>query len=242
MKDGYFLSPENLKTQENLDKISQWTEDNQMLLNIKKSKTMNFNFTNNYQFSSRLRLDGEVLETIKETKLLGVMVNDTLTWDQNTKFIVKRANARMRMLHKLVDFSVPVDDLVTIYIMYIRSVLEQSCQVWHSSLTFENLTDLERVQKNALRIILKEYYISYENALVKTNLESLIERRETLCLRFAKACLKTDEVSSMFPLNDVDYNIETIGREQFRVIMAHTERLRRSAIPVIQRLSNANYE
>ena len=87
---------------------------------------------------------------------------------------------------------------------------------------------------------MKEDYISYENALVKTNLESLIERRETLCLRFAKACLKTDEVSSMFPLNDVDYNIETIGREQFRVIMAHTERLRRSAIPHMQRLLNAN--
>ena len=215
MKDGYFLSPENLKTQENLDKISQWTEDNQMLLNTKKSKTMNFNFTNNYQFSSRLRLDGEVLETIKKNKLLGVMVNDTLTWDQNTKFIVKRANARMRMLHKLVEFSVPVDDLVTIYIMYIRSVLEQSCQVWHSSLTFENLTDLERVQKNALRIILKEDYISYENALEKTSLESLVERRENLCLRFAKACLKTDEVSKMFPLNDVDYSIETRDRENF---------------------------
>ena len=151
---------------------------------------MNFNFTKNYKFSSRLAIENEVLETIQETKLLGVMINDRLTWDSNTSFLVKRANARMRMLHKLVEFDVPVEDLLTIYILYIRSVLEQSCQVWHSSLLFENLTDLERVQKNALRIILKEKYTSYEAALEVSGLECLVERRDRLCLKFAKACLK----------------------------------------------------
>ena len=44
----------------------------------------------------------------------------------NTKSLVKRAKARMRMLPKLVEFNVPVEDLLTIYILYIRSVLEQS--------------------------------------------------------------------------------------------------------------------
>ena len=198
VEDGFFLSPENLETQVTLDKLTQWTKENQMLLNKKKSKTMNFNFTNDYQFSSRLRLDGEVLETISETRLLGVLVNDSLTWDLNTKSLVKRANARMRILHKLVEFSVPVDDLITIYIMYIRSILEQSCQVWHSSLTFDNLTDLERVQKNALRIILKEDYISYKNALEQVSLESLVERRENLCLTFAKNVLKQKKLPICF--------------------------------------------
>ena len=71
---------------------------------------------------------------------------------------MKRANARMMMLHKLVEFNVHVDDLLTIFILYNRSVLEQLCQVWHSNLTFENLTDIEKVQKNALHIILNEDY------------------------------------------------------------------------------------
>ena len=76
------------------------------------------------------------------------------------------------MLQQLVEFSVPVEDLIQILILYIRSVSEQSCQVWHSSLTFENLTDIERVQKKALKIILKDNFISYEQALVFTGLES----------------------------------------------------------------------
>ena len=127
---------------------------------------MIFNFTKNFQFSSRLKIEADVVEIIRETKLLGVIVNDRLDWDSNTTSLVKRANARMRLLHKLVDFSVPQEDLINIYILYIRSILEQSCQVWHSSLTLDNF-DLERVQK---KIILQEDYLSYSNALSETGL------------------------------------------------------------------------
>ena len=89
----------------------------------------------------------------------------------------------MRLLHKLVDSGVPQDDLVNIYILYVRSILEQSCQVWHSSLTLENFQGLERVQKNALKIILQDQYLSYSNALNMTGLDSLFERRTKLCLK-----------------------------------------------------------
>ena len=62
-----------------------------------------------------------------------------------------------------------------IYILYIRSILEQSCVVWHSSLTEENVLDLERVQKAVIRLILGEKYKNYEDGLLKVNLESLKE-------------------------------------------------------------------
>ena len=124
---------------------------------------MVFNFTNNFQFATRVSMENSVIETISETKLLGIVINNELDWDSNTGFLVKKANARISLLHKLVDFSVPTDDMKNIYILYIRSHLEQSCQVWHSSLNLENITDLERVQKNACRIILQEEYVSYAN-------------------------------------------------------------------------------
>ena len=207
-----------------------------MMLNTKKTKVMNFNYTNNFQFSSRLTMDNEVVETISETKLLDVLINDSLPWDSNTAYIVKRANSRMRLLRKLVEFSVPVKDLLTIYILYIRSVLEQSCQVWHSSLSLENLMDIERVQKNSLKIILKEEYSSYEEALEKVDLESLVDRRNHLCQKFAKACLNNKNLESMFLLND----IEIRDRELYQVTFARTERLKKSAIPFMQRLLNDN--
>ena len=96
----------------------------------------------------------------------------------------------MCLLRKVASFKPSRNDLKLIYIQYVRSILEQSCVVWHSSLTQENSTNIERVQKNSLRIILKHEYIDYEQALEKLNLETLKERRETLSLKFAKKCLK----------------------------------------------------
>ena len=61
VKNGYFLPPENLETQSNLDKIAEWTRENKMMLNISKTKAMNINFTNNFQFSTRLSVDNQVI-------------------------------------------------------------------------------------------------------------------------------------------------------------------------------------
>ena len=68
------------------------------------------------------------------------------------------------------------------------------CHVWHISFLFENLTDLERVKKNALKIILRGDYVSYEHVLERVYLECLVERGDKLCLKFAKACLKNENV------------------------------------------------
>ena len=86
-----------------------------MELNKKKSHGMIFNFSNEYKFTSQIQIESEVTEIVSQTQLLGVMMNNTLTWNANTLYLVKRANSRPRLLHKLVSFSVPVDDLVSIY-------------------------------------------------------------------------------------------------------------------------------
>ena len=238
--NGLFIDPRNMLTQEYLDKITDWTKANKMMLNKEKSKTMVFNFTRDFQFATRVSMENSVTEVISETKLLGVVLNNELNWDSNTGYLVKKANARMRLLHKLVDFDVPRDDLKNIYILYIRSHLEQSCQVWHSSLTLENLTDLERVQKNACRIILQEDYLTYANALEILGLDSLYDRREELCLSFAKKCCKSenDQARSIFPLNQHHPTVGTRNLEKYHVNMARTGRYKKSAVPFMQRLLN----
>ena len=76
----------------------------------------------------------------------------------------------MTLLHNFVEFGVTKEDLINFYVLYVRSILEKSCQVRHSSLTFENFQDLELVQKNALQIILKDDYLSYTNTFSATGL------------------------------------------------------------------------
>ena len=157
-----------------------------MILNDKKTKVMIFNFTDNYKFGAKLSLNNTNLEVVQKAKLLGVIITDDLKWNENTASIVKKAYMRMELLRKVASFGTSIDELKNIYILYIRSILEQSCVVWHSSLTEENSQDLERIQKSAVKIILGSKYTEYESALDKIDLETLSERREKLCLKFFK--------------------------------------------------------
>ena len=99
---------------------------------------------------------------------------------------MKKANARMCLLRKVASFKPSRQDLRLIYIQYIQSILGQSCVVWHSSLTLENSLDIERSLKNSLRIILQNKYNNYEEPLEKLNLDTLEQRRETLCHKTVK--------------------------------------------------------
>jgi hypothetical protein len=168
-----FIHQQNLQTRSNIDKIYQWTKDKKIKLNHKKSSLMCFNFNNNFQFTTRITMEGNTLPIIQQTKLLGVIVTNDITGSENTKYIKKRVNARMELLRKLVHYNPPIEDMKTIYISYIRSILEQSSNIWHSDITVEDRVSLERVQKNAFRNILQDKYSTYEKALLDLNLETL---------------------------------------------------------------------
>ena len=235
--DQKFLPPENFKSQETLNKIVDWTSDNKMKLNNKKTEVMIFNFTRDYQFSTRLYLEDSLLEIVTQTKLLGTIISSDLKWQSNTSMLVKKAYQRMVILHKLYSFKMPVCELVNIYILYLRSILEQSCQVWHFAITEEEKNELERVQKVACKVILDSEYTDYEAALEILSLEKLSDRRDQLCLRFAKKCLKFDQTKDMFPLNPPNL-CNTRDGEKFRVKFASKDRLLTSSIPQLQRLLN----
>ena len=143
----------------------------------------------------------------------------------------------MCILTNLFKFSVPVDELINIYILYIRSVAEQLCTVWYSYRTKGEKNDIERIQKTALKVILRDDYISYEVALKTCGLKTLSERRADLCLSFANKCIRNEKTKDIFPLNDEVR--QTRVSEKFKVTKANTDRLAKSAIPFMQRLLNS---
>jgi hypothetical protein len=107
--------------------------------------------------------------------------------------------------------------------------------VCHSSITVEEVSSIERVQKTALRIILRENYTDYSSALQLTGLDRLHERRTKLSLTFAKKCLKSKKNEDLFPLNVKLVN--TRQHEKYFVTPARTERLAKSAVPLSLSLS-----
>ena len=110
------------------------------------------------------------------------------------------------------------------YLTYVRSALEQSAVVWHSSLSARNRRDLERVQKAALRVILQNNYTSYKSGLRQLNLQTLNKRRDKLCLKFAKKCLKNDKVRDLFPKNKSKHRIKKRKGNLFKTNKTNTQR------------------
>ena len=213
-----------------------------MALNPKKSKNMIVNFTQKYQFGTRLKVDDGILEIVQSAKILGTIISDDLSWDLNCAELVKKANARMSLLRKLSEFGASEEDKKTVYILFVRSLLEQSAVVWGSSLTLENKEDLERCQRNSVRLIDKQYQ-SYEKSLIKLKLKTLLVRREELSYKFAKKCTTHQKMKELFPKNNAYQRtqIETRYREKYIVTHCNTERFRMSAVPYMQRLLNKEH-
>ena len=114
--------------------------------------------------------------------------------------------------------------------------------VWHSCLTEENALGLERVQKAAIRLILGERYETYEDGLLRTNLESLKERREKLCKTFAIKCVKSENprVNNIFSKRKTKHGMDLRKNEKYEVKFARTNRLKNSSVPYMQRILNTD--
>ena len=61
-------------------------------------------------------MEEENIEEKDKVKLLGTMISNDLKWEENTKELVKKANARMCLLRAVSSFHPPLNDLKTIYI------------------------------------------------------------------------------------------------------------------------------
>ena len=143
-----------------------------------------------------------------------------------------------QLLFKAAKFTTSKEDLKSIYVTYIRSVIEQSAVVWHSSLSKKNIKDLERVKKAAVRVIMGKDYSTYKEGLKILKMDNLKQRREKLCLSFAKKCTKNEKVKNMFPLRKVIHRMKKRNSKKFQNIKTNTSRYKKSAIPYMVNLLN----
>ena len=184
-----------------------------------------------------MKLLCEKIEIVEEAKLLGTIITSDLKWRRNTEELVKDANKRMRILHAAANYTSKISDLKTIYYMFIRSKLEHSSVVWNAGITQEESEDLERIQKAAVKVMIRKKYEDYEKALEWLNMKTLKQRRQDLCLKFAKSCLKIDKVKNFFPLNHKN-DKNTRNHEIYKVNFAHRKRYQNSTIPNMQNFLN----
>ena len=143
----------------------------------------------------------------------------------------------MWLLRRLKKLGASREALCDIYAKNVRSVLEFSAVVWHSSLTKTNTGQLERVQKAVCAITLDKQYTTYESACSFLNMDTLSERRIKLANTFAAK-------ASAHPIHRdwfIPNQNQTVTRQKlpkFKPTQARTARFLNSAIPFLTECLN----
>ena len=141
--------------QKNLCNVEDFTLANKMRINESKSKVILFNKSRKFDFPPEFAFkNGEILEVLEETRLLGLVLTSDLRWKSNTKSICSKTMAKMWLLRRMKVMKLEPIIIFDYYIKEIRSLAEQSVPIWNSGLTQIQISDLERIQKVSLKIML----------------------------------------------------------------------------------------
>ncbi|XP_072048561.1 uncharacterized protein [Amphiura filiformis] len=218
--------------------LDDWANSNYLKLNPSKCKAMQITFKRCPPSPPVLKIGGKELEVVTETKILGLSIQSNLGWDIQVNKMISKGSRRLYMLNRLKRFGLPVEDLVSVFVSYVRPVVEYATPVWHSSLTAEQFDRLENIQKRACRIILGIRYDSYTEALELTGLQRLSSRRLQLCTKFAVECSESERYSDWFPMNRSSHSMRLRRTKVYQEFRSRTKRYGDSPIPFMCRLLN----
>jgi hypothetical protein len=116
-----------------------------------------------------LIMEGEEIERVTETKLLGVIISNNLKWDAHVKYVVAKASKRLFYLRQLKYAGLHENELVRVYKALVRPICEYACPVWSTHLPKQRFNNIESFQKRAMKIIKPS--CPYEAALKDQQLE-----------------------------------------------------------------------
>ena len=202
-----------------LDSFVQWCDESCLDLNVTKTKEMIYDFRQKNRDVSTVQIHNQPVEKVSSYKYLGTTFEDTLKWDLNTEFVLKKGYQRLHLLRKLRSFNVDSNILKLFYSSFIESVLTFSFICWFFNLTLK--------QKNSLRKI-----VNLSSKIICEDVRSLSAFCNQQVLHKAKCILKD-------PDHVLYEEFESLPHERrFRSQVCKTNRRHNSFIPVAIRLLN----
>ena len=145
---------------------------------LKSRSRNNRSFIRVLRSSTQSQLMGHRSKQRLTSKLLGLIINNTLTWSDQIDSLIKKAARKIYLFVQLKRARVPAEDLVAYYCACIRSSLDYASPVFHYSLPQYLQSELESVQKRALVCIFPS--TPYREASERACLTSMREHHEDI--------------------------------------------------------------
>uniref|UniRef100_A0AAX7TJ37 Reverse transcriptase domain-containing protein n=1 Tax=Astatotilapia calliptera TaxID=8154 RepID=A0AAX7TJ37_ASTCA len=137
---------------EEVDRLAEWCNRNNLLLNTEKTKELIVDYRRNADPHPPIHIKGTAVERVSSFKFLGVHISKDLTWTTNCSKLVKKAHQRLFFLRTLRKNQLSSDILVNFYRCTIESILTNCITVWYGNCSASDRKALQRVVKTAQRI------------------------------------------------------------------------------------------
>ena len=234
------ISPNYQLLQDTLDNLLTWTTTNHATLNSKKTVVMQFDLATTPTQPPALTIGEHTLEVVQSARILGVVIDNKLSWDRHVSSTISATSFRLHMLRRLKSLGVPKPELTNIYKTFILPKLTYASPAWSSSINNTQLKKLDRVQKRAVKIILGTSYNGYEASLSTLGLSTLATLYQQTLLQFGKHLLKSQRHRHLLPPPAPPPRRAARSHNILEPVRSRTDRHKNSPVPTIVRLINGN--
>ena len=152
----------------------EWFQENHMKVNVSKFQSIVLK-PKGVIPDVEFRVSGHSLKPVSCVKLLGVKIDERLTFDDHISVLCAKASHQISALCRIVKY-LTMDNRMSIYNAFIASNFNYCNMVWHFC-SNRSLYKLEKVHKQALRVVLNDYSSSYHNLLDKVSKPTLYVSR-----------------------------------------------------------------
>ena len=167
-----------------LQSVRQWFCKNGLICNVKKSEAMIIASHKALKTNRDINIfyGDSILKQQTHFKYLGVVVGESLSWNNHMSYIASRVYPKLKLLNRISSFLSPAI-LLKIYKMTILPILDYGCIVW-GLCSKKNSDFLERLQSKAMRIILRTNHLTCTQSMrERLGLLTLLSRRRYLRLQ-----------------------------------------------------------
>ena len=151
-----------------LEILADWFKASRLSLNIKKTNYMLFGHKKpppDSVFSSNfcLKIDNQSISAVNETKFLGVVIDQKLTWSNHINYISAKVSKSLFILNRLVN-KFNMKSLLSIYYSLVYPHLNYCNLIWGNA-SKSLIHDLFLLQKRAIRIVSRASYRCHTDIL-----------------------------------------------------------------------------
>ena len=204
-------------------KVDDWCLDNNMVLGIDKTKCMlmgsqqKLRSIENSDKCLNIEVQGQKIEQVTSEKLLGVQIDNSLTWNDQIKKVKKTALFKISLLRKIKKF-LPQTTRKTFFNYYIKPHLNYCSSVWGQT-SKENLNTVNKLQKQAARLILdKDYNTPSDEMFKELQWQTFPEN-----VQYQQALLVYKSLNNLAPpyMKNMFQYVRDVGRTNLRSVTNH---------------------